>query len=219
MLAIQFQSTSSSKQRETRDMWEIRAQLQEEQEQQQSLYNQINELEATLQKYEEQSEQEQVSSLKESIEALEAEVGLTEITGKGIKISIDPIFVDSSTGQEYPMVSPELLSRLINELNTYGTQDMAIENERIVNTTPIRYVNGETYVNNHNLPDLPINVYVITDTPERLLNYMKVSQSQEDFAIENMSLSVTYEEKITLPPYQGRFDFDSVEVKEEVEDQ
>ncbi|CQR47787.1 hypothetical protein BN1058_02117 [Paraliobacillus sp. PM-2] len=215
MIAIQFQTTSSSKQRETRDLWEVRAQLQEEQQQQQLLYQQLDKLEVVLEEYQDQSEQEQVAALQNSIQELKKKAGLVEKTSDGVKITIDGIFIDSPYAQEYPTVSPELLNRLLNELNTYGAKDIAIENERIVTTSPIRYVNGETYVNNHALPDLPIEVYVLSDNPQRLMDYMEVSQSKDDFSIENMSMQFTLIEEMTLPAYQERINFDLVEVNEE----
>ncbi|MFB1049658.1 DUF881 domain-containing protein [Paraliobacillus sp. JSM ZJ581] len=216
MLAIQFQTTNSSDQRETRDMWQVRAQLQEEQQEQQSLNEKLDKLESVFKEYEKQSEQEQMDALKKSIKELKKKAGLLERTDRGVKITIDGIFIESPHAQEYPTISPELLNRLINELNAYGAKDIAIENERIVNTSPIRYVNGKTYVNNHALPDLPINIFVLSDKPQRLIDYMEVSQSQDEFSIEDMSMAFTLKEEITLPAYQETINFDSVEVNEEI---
>lgn len=214
-IALQFNTASEANQRETKDMWEVRAQIQDEQKQQQQLYQQISDLEQTLQEYQQKSEQEQISSLKKSIKQLKIQAGLAERTSKGIELTIEPVFVDSPTGSEYPMISPELLNQLVNELNTYGAKDIAIEKERIVSTSPIRYVNGETYVNNHALPDLPITISILTDSPQRLIDYMEVSDFRDNIAIENMSLTMSKKAEMTLPAYQGNIDFDSVKVNEE----
>lgn len=201
MVAIQFQSTNAPKERDTRDLFEIRTELQRQQKIQQQLYNKIAELDEMVEQYEGQSEFEKVATLKQSIQKLERKAGLTEVTDKGIEITVQPIFQNVDTGQAYPTVSPELLHRLINELNTYGATDIAIANERITNVSPIRDVNGYTYVNNHPLPPLPMTIKVLANNPDRLNDYMQVSKSIDDFAIENLELEISVKEELTLPKY------------------
>ncbi|GGM20640.1 UPF0749 protein YlxX [Paraliobacillus quinghaiensis] len=213
MIAIQFQSVQKPKERDTRDMWEVRAQLQEEQKTQQKLYQQLKELEAVTKQYQENTERQQIETLQKSIDSLKEKAGLTRKTTSGVILTIKPIF-RGSTEQEYPSVTSELLNRLINELNTYGATDIAIENQRVISITSIRNVNGETYVNNLRLPDLPIEIKIMADDPNRLIDHMEVSQSKDDFAIENMLLDTSYQEEITLPAYQGNINLDIVEVNE-----
>ena len=211
MIAIQFQSVQKPKERDTRDMWEVRAQLQEEQKTQQVLYQQLKELEAVSKQYQENTEQQQIQTLQNSIESLKERAGLTRKRTSGVTLTIKPIF-HGSTEQEYPNVTPELLNRLINELNTYGATDIAIESQRVISITSIRNVNGEAYVNNLDLPDLPIEIKVAAEDPSRLLDHMQVSQSKDDFAIENMLLETSFQEVMTLPAYQGNINLDIVEV-------
>ncbi|WP_186577550.1 DUF881 domain-containing protein [Aquibacillus kalidii] len=218
MIAIQFQSTQKPDIRETRDVWEIRKQLQTEQKKQLLLYNQITESERILEEYSEKSEQEQLNTLKESTEVLKEKAGLTEKKGKGLLITIEPLFENESERVEsYPSITPDLLNRLINELNTYGAEDIAIENERIINLTPIRYVNGKTYVNNHALPGIPLKLKVLSPNPKRLLDYVQVSESKDYFAIEDLSLSAEIKNGLVLPGYEGVVDLEGIKVKEQAE--
>ncbi|MDL4841261.1 DUF881 domain-containing protein [Aquibacillus rhizosphaerae] len=217
MIAIQFQSTQEPTERDTRDLWEIRSQLQVEQKKQQQLYQQIAEMESIKDQYEAMSEQEQIDTLVDSIEELEQKAGLTDISGKGILIHINPIYVEMDTEQEYPEISPELLNRLINELNNYGATEIAIENERVINITPIRYVNGKTYVNNRALPSLPLQIKVLAANPERLLDHIEVSQSRDYFAIENLDLTAEVSDELLLPKYEGNINLDNLEVNESQE--
>lgn len=212
MIAIQIQSIQKPTERDTRDMWEIRAQLQNEQELQQKLFQQIDDLETVLKQYQDNSEQEQINALMDAIDELKVKAGLTEKTGSGLTITIDPIFQESAGAQRYPSVSPELLNRLINELNTYGATDISISNERYISLTAIRFVNGETYVNNRPLPDIPFSIKVLANDPDKLLDYMVVSQSKNDFAIENMTLEMKVKDELTLPSYEGALDLDLLEV-------
>ncbi|WP_026570448.1 MULTISPECIES: DUF881 domain-containing protein [Sediminibacillus] len=215
MVAIQFQTNREPDERDTRDLWEIRSQLQEEQKFQQNLYQQIRDAEQTIDQYEETSESEKVQTLKDSLEKLRSKAGLTDLQQPGIVIDISPLFVENENGQPYPSIAPDLLNRLINELNTYGATDIQIANERIVDITPVRSVNGETYVNNHPLPSVPLKIKVLATNPERLKDYMEVSQSKDDFAIENLDMEFTYEEKVNLTGYQGPVQINSMQVLEE----
>lgn len=214
MIAIQFQSTQEPTKRDTRDLWEIRTKLQTEQKKQQQLYQQILETEQTIEQYNAKSEEEQLSTLKDSIEALRRKAGLTNLTGSGLVITIHPIFEEMESVQTYPSVNPDLLNGLINELNTYGASNIAIEGERIISITPIRYVNGETYVNNRALPSLPIVIKVLTQNPSRLLDHIQVSKSRDYFVIENLDLQAEIKDSITLPKYEGSINLDPLDVKE-----
>ncbi|WP_138415002.1 DUF881 domain-containing protein [Aquibacillus sediminis] len=214
MVAIQFQSNQEPKQRDTRDLWEIRTQLQKEQKRQLELYQEIAETEEILQQYQDQSEQELVQTLNDTIQDLKQKVGLTEVVGSGVVINVLPMVDETNYLQTYPTVSPELLNRLINELNTYGATDIAIENERIIHTTPIRLVNGKTYVNNRPLPTGPLEIKVLTNNPERMLDHVQVSQSRDEFALEYLDLQTEISERIILPKYEGVVDFDRLHVQD-----
>ncbi|MGO4887869.1 DUF881 domain-containing protein [Anaerobacillus sp. MEB173] len=197
MLAIQFQTTNEPIVRDTRDILELRKDLTAEKERQQELNNEIKKYETLLSQYEDSLVE---SVMEEAIDELKNEVGLTEATGPGIIIEVTPIFNDGT--QHYYTVPPELLRRLINELNIHGAKEIAIGNQRIVTTSAIRDVNGVTHINARRIPPFPLKILVLTDDPERLHNEMIVSQSLEYFAIENLSLSITPVNEITLPAYE-----------------
>ena len=214
MVAVQFKSTQEPVERDTRDLWEIRSQLQKEQKTQQKLYQQIAEAEMVIEQYQDNSEQQLIKTLSDSINELKEKAGLTEKSGKGVKIKISPIAENTGLVQVFPKITPELLHRLLNELFTYGATDVAIENERIISITPIRYVNGKTYVNNRALQSVPITVKVLANDATRLLDFIQVSQSKEDFAIENLDLTAEISNSITLPKYDSVINLDNVEVNE-----
>ncbi|GAA0495037.1 hypothetical protein GCM10008986_22140 [Salinibacillus aidingensis] len=208
--AILFQSNQAHQERDSRDTWEIRTEIREKQEIQESLLQQIREAEQRLDEYQHQNNQEQVELLKESVETLRKRAGLTEVQGEGIKITIEPIMADSDRVQKYPEIPPELLQRLFNELNTYGAKDIAIENERIIQTSPIRDVNGQTYVNNRPIPAVPVEIFVLAEDARELIEYMEVSKVNDYFAVENLGINYQLDFHITLPAYQQRIDFEYI---------
>ncbi|MRG85488.1 DUF881 domain-containing protein [Salinibacillus xinjiangensis] len=211
MVAILFQSNQQPEDRDTRDLWEIRTELRDKQMDQQNLYDQIREAEQTLEQYQRQSNEEQIETLKKSVEQLKVKAGLTEIDGRGIEIAVEPIFKESLDGQAYPTIPPELLYRLMNELYTYGATDIAIEQERIIDVSPIRVVNGTTYVNNRPLPPVPIKIYVLSRDSQKLLDYMQVSKVNDYFAVENLEISYRVDYHLTLPAYNHPTDLEWIE--------
>ncbi|SHN15065.1 DUF881 domain-containing protein [Gracilibacillus kekensis] len=211
MVAILFNTNQQPVDRETRDTWEIRSALQEEQKMQQNLYQEIAIAEKMLLEYQEQTEHQQIDSLKESIEALQKEAGLTEIVGNGVVLTIEPLFLDEGY-QEFPSLNAELLQLFINDLNAYGANEMAVGNQRIVNITPIRDVNGEVYVNNSSIGSLPVEIRVLTKDTERLINHIEVSEINDYFALENVTISFKEQEKIKLPKYEGTINFKDVQL-------
>ncbi|WLR52253.1 DUF881 domain-containing protein [Bacillus tianshenii] len=203
MLAIQFQSTQEPDTRDTRDMWELRQDLKEEQELQSEILKEIYNIDQLMRKYEENEVWAQESALAEQKEELKKKIGLTEVSGRGVVITIEPLFSESIYGQAYKTPSPQLLTRLINELNMYQAKAIAIADQRVISTTPIRDVNGKTYVNLKPIPPLPLKIKVLAKDAEKLHNHMLVSQSADDFAIENLKLSSEVVPKVTLPEYDG----------------
>lgn len=204
-MAVQFQTTTAEPEvRDTRDQWEIREALQKEQSKQQELLQKISTADKTLGDYEDQSSKEQLNTLKDSIDVLEERLGLTETTGEGVELEISPIIFEGlSNGQPYPELSPDLLTRLINDLNTYGAREVAIGNERLTNLSPIRNVNGSTYVNNRPIPSLPLTLQVLSEDPEKLKDYVEASQSRDVFNIESLEIEVEVKEEMTLPKYDA----------------
>ncbi|SET85306.1 Uncharacterized conserved protein YlxW, UPF0749 family [Salinibacillus kushneri] len=217
MGTILFQSNQAHEERDSRDLWEVRTEIHDKQETQQNLYTQIHEAEQKLDEYQSQNNKERIELLKESVQKLKKRAGLTEIKGEGIKITIKPILVNSDRVQEYPEIPPELLQRLFNELYTYGANDIAIENERIIQISPVRDVNGETYVNNRPLPSVPVEISVLAEDAKELMEYMQVSKVNDYFAVENLEVQYQVDFHLTLPAYQQHIDLEYIRSAESEE--
>jgi len=202
MMAIQFQTIKEPVVRDTRDIWEIREDIEHEQQTITDLYKEIRTKEEALRKYEEAPYYSKYEGITEQLEELKKKIGLTELKGTGIILTISPSFNQSTIGQPYKTVPPDLLIRLINELYRYKASAVAIDNERIIVTSPIRDVNGKTYINNTPLGPLPIEIKVIAEDAEKLHNQMQVSQLVDEFfALENLELTSTLQQEVTLPAY------------------
>ncbi|WP_017753636.1 DUF881 domain-containing protein [Calidifontibacillus oryziterrae] len=204
MAAIQFQTTQEPNVRDTRDIWEIRAAIEREQELITELYQEIRNKDETLKKYEEAPYYSKQQGITKQLEELKKKIGLTELKGSGIILTIKPSFNEMLVGRGYKTVPPELLIRLINELFRYQATSVSIDDERVIATTPIRDVNGKTYVNNTPIGPLPIEIKVIAKNPEKLHNQMQVSQIVDEFfALENLELTSALQQEVVLPAYDA----------------
>ncbi|PWU68950.1 DUF881 domain-containing protein [Gracilibacillus dipsosauri] len=218
MIAILFVTNQQTDQRDTRDLWEIRTSIKEEQESQEALYNEIATAEKVLQEYNGQSENQQISSLKESIGDLKENAGLTEKKGQGITISLKPLFSNKENNLEYPQLNAELLQLLVNELNDYGATDIALGNERIINISPIRDVNNNVYVNGSSIGDLPTTIYVLTSDSNNLMDHMEVSELRDYFALEDIRLEIKKVTELVLPAYDAPINLDGLKVLDSIEE-
>jgi uncharacterized protein YlxW (UPF0749 family) len=208
MIAIQFQTVKKPVERDTRDIWQLREALLKEKELQSNLLSEIRSIEEKLAAYESKRKQSKEQALKDTLEELKIEAGLSEISVPGITIKIETVMEEIKPGAPVTsVVSPELLKRLLNELNMYEAKYVAIDGRRIINTTVIRDINRETKIDGYTIKTMPIKVVVGVDdniTAEKLYNRMKVSKSTEEFFIENLKLTISKPvQNVTVPAYDN----------------
>ncbi|MCK0470668.1 DUF881 domain-containing protein [Halalkalibacter sp. AB-rgal2] len=204
MIAIQFQTTKEPVIRDTRDIRELRAEVLSEQEKRQELTQEMEQIQSLIEQYEQSVDNlggEVTTVIENQIEEMRAEAGLTEQEGSGVVITITSLYNDQYFGQDRFIPSPDVFRFLINELNIYGADEIAVGNERIITTSAFRDVNQMTYLNNRRLPPLPIEVKVLSNDPERLHNHMLVSASVDFFEIEGYELSIEMVEEIQIPAF------------------
>lgn len=206
MLAIQFQTVSKPEVRDTRDTWQLREDLVKEKELQSRLIKEIRSNEEKLNEYETVREQGKETTLRNTLEELKQEAGLTEISGPGMIIYIEQLNEELILGNTGATLSADLLKRLLNELNMYGAENVSVAGQRVINTTVIRDINGETKINGRSLTTFPIEILVLTEdftVAEKLYNRMQVSKSAEEFFIENLTVTMKKPElSITIPAFE-----------------
>ncbi|WP_170006947.1 DUF881 domain-containing protein [Bacillus fonticola] len=223
LLALQLQAVNepAAKDTDNRDNWELRQVLITEKELQSDLIKQIRESETTLTQYDVQRERTQEEALRETLEELKKAAGFTEIVGPGITITLDRLSDELLFGDEFVGISPGLLKRLVNELNRYQAKHIAIEGQRLVNTSVIRDINGETKVDGKSLYRYPMEIQVVTETmedAERLYNRLVSSRMTDEFFIDDLLLEVGRpDSRVTLPAYGAPIRIRYMEAVEEDE--
>lgn len=219
MIAIQFQTVQEPVVRDTRDVWQLREDLLKEKELQSRLIREIQSNEEKLAKYETERAQSKEQILRETLIELKQEAGLTDVTGPGIILTVEPDLAEVVLGQPVVNVSPELLQRLLNELNMFEAKYVSIDGNRIINTSVIRDINTKTTINGQAIQGIPFEVKIVTDSmtsAEKLSNRMKASNVVEDFFIENLRVSVSKPiPEVTVPAFDEQITVRYMEMAEE----
>jgi uncharacterized protein YlxW (UPF0749 family) len=182
--------------------------LLQEKELQSELVSEIRSNEEKLLAYESKQKQSKEQALRDTIKELKNEAGLTEVQVPGLTLKIQPILEEIQLGTPVSKdVSPELLKRLLNELNMYDAKYVSVDGQRIINTTVIRDINNETKVDGHAISSLPIEVKVGVDNieiAEKLYNRIKASKATEEFFTENLKLVISEPtHEVTIPAYDN----------------
>jgi uncharacterized protein YlxW (UPF0749 family) len=208
MMAVLYNTINEPDSRDTRDIWEIRQELSEEKQLHSELLSEIGQLDETLDKYEAASKESPEQALKETVEELRSLAGLSESTGPGIEITIEPSPEAVAMGQNIEGISPDLLIRFVNTINTFSNLDISIDGKRIVNTTAIRDINGQTTVNTKPVQTPPFVVKIVAgsmEDAEKLYNYMLSAPLLDDFYIDDLSVTVSEpQDHLVVEAYDGK---------------
>lgn len=215
MLAIQFHSFQKPEVRDTRDTWQLREDLKKEMELQSNLIKEIRSNEVKIAEYESERKQGPEETLRNTLAELKEEAGLTDVRGPGVRILITKLEEAFMMDNVQAALSSDMLRRLLNELNMYGAKHVSIGGQRVINTTVIREIAGETKINGRSLRNLPIEILVITEdakSAQELYNRMLVSKAVEDFFIDNLKVNLLEpESNITVPAYEDTIRIRNIE--------
>ncbi len=215
MVAIQYKTIKepSIKQvRDTRDSYELRSGILKEQKVQTELVQEISNLEEKLAQYDTTRSQSKEQILSETLEELKSEAGMTEVSGKGIILTIKPIEENILLGENIPNASPELLKRLLNELYLYDAKEISINGQRIITTSVIRDINGQTKIDGKSVSRGSIEVRVLAKDAKKLKERIQVSPTIDNFYVDNYEVTISNPlDKVTLPSYQNSLNIQYME--------
>ena len=204
MLALQFQTTKAPKNRDTRDIWQLQDDLTKAEKTHILLNRQLSSTEDLLDKYKGKSDATKMAAMREALDKEKNLAGLTEITGQGLSITVQPLEGVGINNQSYQDVTADLIRQLINELNYYGATAIAVSDERVINISPIRLVHNDLYINDRKIPGVPFTIDVIIPSPEKSKNRLSVSEPADNFARMGLALKIDVENQLTLPAYRQK---------------
>jgi len=218
MMAIQFQAVKEPAIRDTRDTGQLRDDLVKEKELYLNLIREINSNEEKIEQYETEKATSKEWVLQDTLNELKIQAGLTEVEAPGIIIKIEYANEQLLLGETITPISSYLIQSLVNELNQYGAENIAINEQRLINSTVIREINGLTKVNGYSLDMFPITIKVAAgdrEGAEELYKRMQVSKSAEDFFLENYRLSISEPQlEVIIPAYKDPIRIQYMELEE-----
>lgn len=149
----------------------------------------------------------QTSNL-EVLRNLKQDIGLDIVKGKGVAINLrDGVFVNRENVEniDQSLVHAADLRDLVNLLRTAKVKAIAINDQRVLASTPITAVGNTILVNNfHLLP--PFNIVAVGDT-ELILQRIKDPAALPDLQkrIKDLKLQYSFEIKnnLIIPVYNG----------------
>jgi len=205
IVSIQYNTVQTPASRDTRDVWEIRQELSKEMQLHSELLKEIRSANDTLKKYENTQSESPEQALRETVMGLRESAGLTEFNGPGLTLVVKPSIESMALGTGISTISPELLTRLINEMNRFSNQAIDIDGKRLTLLSAIRDINGETTVNGLPIKSPPFEIRIGTNTMEearQVYNALHASNIGDDFFIDNLSLEIKDPvSELTIPAY------------------
>lgn len=160
------------------------------------------------------------AGLKNRLEKLKEELGLTELAGSGIKVTLDDNFAQS---EEFSLAENICyaadLRDIINLVRMAGSDGIAVNGQRVTYATPMACVGNSVLVNNvRMLP--PFEVAVVSNNTRVLGSYLNTEkflpQIYNRLKNEEVVFLVEEKDEIVLPSYKGRLSFDYLRKADEV---
>lgn len=175
------------------------------------------EVSATLKKYNEESttDAEKKKNLQEEIEKLELMLGLTNVEGKGIEITIkDPENIEEIEKEEdhtEQRIKASQLMIIVNYLRDAGAEAISINGQRIIGKTDFAQINDTTFIKvNSQRVSAPFTIKAIGDP-----DYLKGSLIGTGYVdmMKKLGQIIEFKEqkKITINKFDGNMDFKYIE--------
>ncbi len=219
MLVLQIKTTHQPEVKETRDVWKLRENYLAAREMEANLLAEIRKADETIARYEQERLHSKEQAFIETLNELKQEAGLTELTGPGLAITLEPLPQEMYPGLDNPYLSATILRKMVNELNMYGAQAISIAGKRVVQSTVIREIQGATRIDGFPLRNYPVEIKVLAATlqdAEKIYNSLQISSLRDDFFVDRINMKIGEPEvEVTIPPYDGTIKIDVMESSDE----
>lgn len=174
-----------------------------------NLYEELDKLELELEKERENStsNNSNLEILEESIKEKNIALGLTEVTGTGIKIVLN----DGNASLNYLgnvsdlLVHDADLMRVVNELFNAGAEAVSINGQRIITTSAIECDGNVVKINGTKI-GAPFEITAI-GYPEQLAGISRPGGTIEALESRGLLVTLTKQSSVKIPKYAGTIKF------------
>lgn len=148
----------------------------------------------------------ELAEIQENIKTLSTQLGLTDVTGKGVIIKVDDAMVQSTFDPNSTIVHAEDLISIVNELKNAGAEAISINNQRVILTTPIICGGNIININGERIGS-PFEIKAI-GSPEALANLSRPGGWLSKLEKRGIKVSaIKKSNSITIPKYSGVLNF------------
>lgn len=217
LIAIQFKSVTvnnAQKQQQNVRVDELLSDLKKEREQNEDLQKQLDAYQNDIAQYRADAEQNSDYSmfLSEQLKRAELMAGFVDVNGPGITITMSDIDNRKSAAAVLSatetLIHDEDLRRVINELCAAGAEAICVNDSRIISTSAVRCVGPTVLVNDTKMaPPYVIKAIGKADQLEAAMNLN--GGVIDNMKVWGFSISITKQEKLTIPKYSGTVNFSS----------
>lgn len=155
------------------------------------------------------SSNSELAILEESIKEKNLTLGLTEVTGTGVKIVLNDSSI-STINNPFINASDLLvhdgdLIHVVNELFNAGAEAISINGQRVISTTAIE-CDGNVIKVNGNKIGAPFEILAI-GYPEQLAGLQRPGGYIEALVSRGLTVNLTKQSTVTIPKYTGTMKF------------
>ena len=161
----------------------------------------------------------ELAEIQENIKTLSTQLGLTDVTGKGVIIKVDDAMVQSTFDPNSTIVHDADLISIVNELKNAGAEAISINGSRIINTSEIAEINNSyIIVNGAKRIASPYEVKAIGDqTYLTSILSLKDSGFIDKYTSGGLIVRLEQKREVQIPKYDGEMKFNYAYEKEEKE--
>lgn len=182
---------------------ELASQLKKVREERDKLIVLKNQYEDQIREYEESASEGSITAkmLKQQLDNARILAGLEEVQGPGITVVVDDLKFAEET--QYPLITYSMLLEIVNELNAAGAEAIVINGQRVVSTTEIRQTGG-IHININMVSYAPPFEIKVIGEPKTLEAALRLREGVvEKIEGYNIAVTITQEQLIKIPKYNG----------------
>jgi uncharacterized protein YlxW (UPF0749 family) len=187
---------------------ELRDQILKMKEKYDNIYEQLQDAQTKLAETRENvtNNNSELKSLEEQIKKANTLLGLTDVTGQGVTITVtEPTAVANALQPEMLIVHNTDLLSIVNELKNAGAEAIEINGQRIVGTTAITCDGNVIMINGERVSStFTINAIGFPELMATLTRTGGCLSLLEDY---NIKTTFKKSEKISIPKYTGIINF------------
>ena len=148
----------------------------------------------------------ELTEIQENIKKLSTELGITEVTGKGVVIKVDDAIVPSVMDPNSAIVHDTDLISIVNELKNAGAEAISVNEQRIMANTVIECIGTVIKINGQRV-GAPFTIKAI-GMPELLKNTYRNGGYLKALEGDRIQVDFKTSDNITIAKYSRTYKFE-----------